>query len=345
MRFFLFFFFLFNLFFETQAQNSKFKNLVMEGGGIKGIAYGGALAELETQGILKNIVRVGGTSAGAIQASLLAIGYSAEEITEIIASTPVESFNDEGTLVKGSKRLSKSYGWFEGQSFLIKMKEVISNRTGNADLTFEDLHKLAETYPFRDLYITGSNLTKQKLEVFSYETYPKMKIADAVRVSMSIPLYYKALWIDKEGGIKENPDKDCSLFVDGGLLLNYPIEIFDQQKYLNEEDLKSEDKFNSETLGLKLEKCEQIDHDISHKNGLAPQEIVDFGSFMAALSNIVMRNVNPPHVRDTERTIYITELDGSARVRKVPEEEKKMMMLAGQHGVLEFLGRELNASK
>ena len=42
-----------------------YRNLVMEGGGIRGIAYGGALLELEQQGLLRGIERVGGTSARA----------------------------------------------------------------------------------------------------------------------------------------------------------------------------------------------------------------------------------------------------------------------------------------
>ena len=58
-----------------------YRNLVMEGGGIRGIAYGGALLELEQRGILRELRRVGGTSAGAIQAALLAVGYSAQEIS------------------------------------------------------------------------------------------------------------------------------------------------------------------------------------------------------------------------------------------------------------------------
>ena len=50
-----------------------FRNLIFEGGGVKGIAYSGALAVLEQRGILRRIKRVGGASAGAINASLLAL--------------------------------------------------------------------------------------------------------------------------------------------------------------------------------------------------------------------------------------------------------------------------------
>ena len=72
--------------------NYNFKNLVFEGGGVKGIAYGGALEELEKRNILNGITRVAGTSAGAINACLLALGYSYKEVSDIIAQTSFKSF-------------------------------------------------------------------------------------------------------------------------------------------------------------------------------------------------------------------------------------------------------------
>jgi NTE family protein len=323
----------------TFAQKKVYRNLVMEGGGIKGIAYGGALLELEKKGILQNITRVAGTSAGAIQACLLSVGYTPREIVEIVNQTPIETFNDDGFVAKGTKRLIKEYGWFKGESFLKTMENVIFLRTGNANLTFEQLHKLAESTPFRDLYVTGTNLTDQTLVVFSHETFPKMRIADAVRISMSIPLYYKSVWIDNEGTVYEEPPsgKKCSLFVDGGLMLNYPIDIFNNHKY--SENRRSEEFFNEETIGLRLEKCTQIDHELAKKDSAATQTISDFSSYMDALGSLMMRNVNAPNKRDLERTIYINDNGLSARVRKVPDHEKLMMMTAGQQAVIEFFGK------
>jgi NTE family protein len=333
-------FFLTLLIFKTSiSQKTTYRNLVMEGGGIKGIAYGGALLELEKKGILQNITRVAGTSAGAIQACLLSVGYSPKEIIEIVNQTPIETFNDDGFVAKGTKRLFKEYGWFKGESFLKTMENVIFQRTGNANLTFEELHRLAEATPFRDLYVTGTNLTDQTLVVFSHETYPKMRIADAVRISMSIPLYYKSIWIDEEGTVYEEPstNKKCSLFVDGGLMLNYPIDIFDKAKYVN--STGEDEIFNEQTIGLRLEKCIQIDHLMAKKDGAATQNISDLNSYMDALGGLMMRNVNAPNVRDLERTIYINDNGLSARVRKVPDHEKQMMMTAGQQAVIEFFGR------
>lgn len=59
-----------------------FKNSVFEGGGVKGIAYVGAMEVLEEKGVLENIQRVGGTSAGAINALLLGLNYSLDETSK-----------------------------------------------------------------------------------------------------------------------------------------------------------------------------------------------------------------------------------------------------------------------
>src|SRR5699024_7257619 len=73
---------------------SQFENLVFEGGGVKGIAYAGAIAVLEKNGVLADIRRVAGTSAGAIMACLLALGADAARAQAITDNTPFASFED-----------------------------------------------------------------------------------------------------------------------------------------------------------------------------------------------------------------------------------------------------------
>ena len=77
----------------------QFRNLIFEGGGIKGIAYIGALEILSQRGHLKHLSRVGGSSAGAINALILALGYSIREQQHILESTNFRDFMDrkEGT--------------------------------------------------------------------------------------------------------------------------------------------------------------------------------------------------------------------------------------------------------
>ena len=60
-----------------------FKNIIFKGGGVKGVAYAGALLQLEQFNRLKEIQRVAGTSAGAITAALYAVGYTPKEIEKL----------------------------------------------------------------------------------------------------------------------------------------------------------------------------------------------------------------------------------------------------------------------
>ena len=67
-------------------------DLVFEGGGVKGIGLAGALATLEEREYRPQ--NIAGTSAGAITAALLAAGYSAEELRDIIVSLDYRQFQD-----------------------------------------------------------------------------------------------------------------------------------------------------------------------------------------------------------------------------------------------------------
>lgn len=324
-----------------------YRNLVMEGGGIRGIAYGGALAELEKQGVLATIRRVGGTSAGAIQAALLAVGYSPQEIIEVVNHTPVQRLND-GRLIffGGSTRLVKQYGWYRGDQFTKYLSELVQRKTQNPDLTLGQLHTLVEAQPtrYRDLYTTGTNLTTQRVQVFSYETHPDMRVADAVRISMSIPLYFRAVLLDKQGHVVRQPAKsqEVEVLVDGGLLANYPINLFDEARYLSAtatDTLPAAGSIlNPETLGLRLDRAEQIAYDTQPggRRQLAPYQIQDFGSYMGALYTVAIENLNAPRSEDWARTVSISTLGFNPKIKRVSEAQKQQLMDSGRSGVQTF---------
>ena len=77
---------------QDTTSHVQFRNLVFEGGGVKGLAYAGATRVLEERGILKDIQRVAGASAGAINALLMALGYSSDEQLAILKSTDFDEF-------------------------------------------------------------------------------------------------------------------------------------------------------------------------------------------------------------------------------------------------------------
>ncbi|MBW7466788.1 NTE family protein [Pontibacter aydingkolensis] len=335
------------------AQQPKYSNLVLEGGGIRGIAYGGALAELDSLGILPQIKRVSGTSAGAIQAALLAVGYTPTEITEVTFTTPVQQFNDGRFIFfGGTNRLFKQYGWYRGDKFTEWLGKQIGAKTGNPDITFAELHALAIQNKARDLYVTGTNLTDQCVMVFSHETFPNMQLKHAVRISMSIPLYYRAVLLDQEGNIVTKPKKgqQVDVLVDGGILANFPLTLFDDQKYLDNSSALSQDYdsqgiyHNPQTLGLRLDRDEQIAFD-EQQAGLAPYNINKFGDYMGAFYTIVKESLNRQSLtsHDWDRTVSISTAGFSPRVRKLSETEKSTLLASGRKGVQSFMHRTQQA--
>ena len=89
----------------------QFRNLVFEGGGVKGIAYVGALEILQKEGILPQIQRVGGTSAGAINATLFALGYSNQETRTILKKLDFNNFLDDSWgIIRDTDRLINKFG-------------------------------------------------------------------------------------------------------------------------------------------------------------------------------------------------------------------------------------------
>ncbi len=76
-----------------------YKNLVFEGGGVKGVAYGGVFEVLEQKQITPQIESVAGTSAGAITATMMSLNYSAEEFLKIMMTLNFEKFEDGCDLI------------------------------------------------------------------------------------------------------------------------------------------------------------------------------------------------------------------------------------------------------
>ncbi len=321
-----------------------YRNLVLEGGGIRGIAYGGALAELQQAGILPQIKRVAGTSAGAIQAALLAVGYSPEEITAITFKTPIQKFSDGRFIFLGGlHRLQNRYGWYRGEKFKIWLEKLIAAKTGKPNLTFAQLHQLAGHNNYRDFYATGTNLTKQRVDVFSYETSPNLKVSDAVRISMSIPLYFQAVFLDSAGNVIPKPRKGvpADILVDGGIIANYPLNLFDDPKYLSNPGLVGNaPSRNPETLGIRLDTDSQIAYDQT-QSGLAPLPVLNFQEYVRAFYTMVIENLNRPQLvpADWQRTISVSTKGYGERIRRLSEKDKTVLLQSGHDGVQQFLIR------
>ncbi len=94
-----------------------------------------------------------------------------------------------GLLVRDTQRLVNEFGWYRGDFFYDWMGTLIARKTGNRFATFADLAQQGR----KDLFLVGTNLSTGFSEVFSHEHTPLMRVVDAARISMSIPLFFRAI--------------------------------------------------------------------------------------------------------------------------------------------------------
>jgi NTE family protein len=316
--------------FQSEAQ-IPVKNMVFEGAGIRGIAYSGVIAEFEKAGLLDSLERVGGTSAGAITALALALGYKADEIQNIIYNTDFGKFNSgRFFFFGGGNRMLKRYGWYRCDKFYDWLDKIIESRTNNPDITFREMHEKG----YKDLYVTGVSLSSQKLIIFSKDTYPDMKIRDAVRISMSVPLYFQAAFIDSTGKVYSKPARDQQLdvVIDGGVLMNFPIQIFDKK------DSSGNRVPDRATVGVRIDSDEQIAYDNSNK-GLAPYEINNLQDYVGAFYIIILENLNRASLTadDWKRTVSVSSVNIGPRVKKLSSSQKHLLIGSGRKSAVKFI--------
>jgi NTE family protein len=266
---------------------------------------------------------------------MVSLGYSSQEIYKIIPETKFEKFNDgEYIFVGGIARLNKNYGWYKGGEFNKWLEKIIKNKTNNADITFEEM----AIKGFKNLCVTATCMNKQKLIVFSAQTYPKMKIKDAVRISMSIPLYFEAVFIDSLGQVYNKPEnhKNLDIVVDGGIIGNFPIFMFDSTYT----DLQNNKKRipNYKTIGVRIDTDQQIINDSLNKE-LVPVEIKKLEHFMEAFYNIVLENLNRNQLipEDWERTISISSAGISPKIKRLSVSQKEKLVASGADYTKKFL--------
>lgn len=318
----------------------NFKNLIFEGGGVKGIAYVGALEVLSEKGIVDQIMRIGGTSAGAINAILIGLGYTFQETKDILWDLDFHKFMDDSWgVIRDTDRLITSFGWYKGDFFRNWIGKLIKEKTGNSESTFGDVEAMKKKKGLKSLYFMGTNLSTRFSEVFSNEHTPRMCIADAVRISMSIPLFFAA---------KRSMRGD--VYVDGGVLDNYPIKLFDRKKYIatgnmavteyyekinklikNKPREISDYVYNKETLGFRLDNKEEIAAFRDHAE-LPEHKIDNFFDYTWALIETILDAQSSTHLHsdDWVRTIYIDTLGVKTTEFDLSDDKKEALLDSGK---------------
>ncbi|XP_033642719.1 uncharacterized protein LOC117302869 [Asterias rubens] len=197
---------------EFRGIDFPFENLALEGGGSKGLSYVGVVRVFEELGLMKNIKRFAGSSAGSIIATFLALGCDSYEIQKLLDPnfSPLiydGSWGWLGQLVN----LVRKLGAHPGNKLKHWIASTVLIKTGNKNYTFRQLYKESGV----ELCIVGADLNKMDAVYFHVKTTPDMPIYLAARASASIPAVLRPVKFRQ------------SFFVDGGLLCNYPVHAFD----------------------------------------------------------------------------------------------------------------------
>ena len=176
---------------------------IFGGGAIRGLAYIGAVKAMQEKNIKYDTLA--GSSVGAIFAALLAVGYSYQELKEVLMKINFELFRD---IHFG---LNKGFALSKGEVFTKWMRENIEKKFygkyykkgKNKPITFADVDK--------DLLIYTTNLVKFDSQEFSKFETPDFEIAEAVRISCSMP------------GLMTMTEINGKKLVDGDLLKSKPL--------------------------------------------------------------------------------------------------------------------------
>lgn len=198
-------------------------DLVFEGGGVKGISYVGALKALEENGYKP--YRCAGTSAGSIISALIMAGYTSKELMDILNKTNFKLF---------LRKIGIGRLWLVGKPLSLAFNKGIYDSKIIEDWTYELLKKKGIT-KFGDLTVNekctlkiiAADITRKKMLILpedlkDYGIDPmEFSIAKAVRMSCAIPFFFTPY-------VLRYRDK-ISFIVDGGLLSNFPIWIFDSE--------------------------------------------------------------------------------------------------------------------
>jgi NTE family protein len=312
-----------------------YADLVLEGGGVKGIGHAGAISVLAGAGY--SFPRVAGTSAGAIVGSLVAAmqayGEPLDRLVDVVRSIDYAQFRDPGLL----GRIAGPVG--DGINFLLDdglyqgdyLREWVRGALGELGVsTFGDLAlpadpegDLPEGHRYR-LLVTASDLSRRRLALFpwDYRDYgldpDEQPVADAVRASASIPYFFEPVRLRTGGGEKVT-------LVDGGLLSNYPIGVFDRTDGLPP---------RWPTFGIRLSARPSV-RPVTHEVG-GPF------SLTGAVVETLLTAQDAVHVDDAcdaGRTVFVDTTGVSATDFDLGDAEQSRLFQSGEQAARKFLDR------
>lgn len=319
------------------------ENLVFSGGGAAGCAYAGAIEALskEPSFSFEKLQAVAGASIGSVAALIVSLKYTPQEASDLLHSIDLKKFKDGGGLWSQATRLFSDYGRFRGKMLEEFIKKIIKGKvpTDHPEaITFSDLKKMGflDLYVIADKVYTVNDVPCAKEEVFSSTKTPFTSVVSAVHASAAAPFHFACVRLKQLMNGCYVEDGNGDVFVDGGLLNNYPIEMFDQTDTESNDSIKA-NLSNPHTLGLILLQDIQIP---SSAKKTVNGKINNAKQHVEALMNSLLfegerKKLCDKNIRD--RTIQINRLGVDLADFDIDEKTKSALVNSGKNAVQNYL--------
>lgn len=290
---------------------NKYKNIVLEGGGIKGIGELGALKVLEERGILNNITSYGCSSVGSLIAGLLACGANVDWIKERMFKLDLNLLKDDDWgMCRDLYRLLNKKGWCKGEKLINIFKGYLKELGCNENITLKDV---------TDIFGIKLNLTTTKIKkengimsietvILNCENEPDLELYKAVRMSAGFPFIYETFLY-----------KGCE-YIDGGLLENYPTSIFKKE--------------SDNTLGIKFSSVQTGNNNI---NCDYQDDVISLKDFGIAIINSLFEKAQQVSHKSFIDTIIINVGTINGMDFNLPLKDKQELWDKGRKACEEFL--------
>jgi NTE family protein len=314
------------------ADTGATADLVLEGGGVKGLALVGAVGAFVDAGY--GFARVAGTSAGAlvgaVVAALVRAGEPLSRLEDVIRTLEPRRLRDRGPIARFAGPLAPlvdglsiafDSGIFEGE-YLHSWVDGVLRDLGVE--TFGDLRLPDATQPEHawSLVVTASDLSRQRLvrlpwDYAAYGLDPDgQRVSDAVRASTSIPFYYEPMTL-------RSPDRGVSTLVDGGVLSNFPVALFDRT------DGRPP---RWPTFGVRLS--------ARPEGRVQTQEVKGPVSLALALVETMLEACDAQHIDDPcvqARSVFVDSSGVSPVDFSIDAEQQQALLAAGRAAAVQFL--------
>lgn len=320
--------------------------LVLEGGGVRGIAYSGVVKILSVSGVLEEVKHVAGSSIGAISSLLIALGFSSDEIEDLLKTLPLNEFLEgekpwpitPSLIIKGKQYYNiinnEGHSLSSGKKLMEWLEKCVERKMGNKSATFVDLAKRAEhSSQYKLLYVTGSNFTKNRIEVFSHFDTPNMPIALAVRISAAYPSVFK--------GIEYDTGQGMNLYVDGGVMNNLPSFIFNNRRFIKDiPGFENNYDFNDAggnpvILNIKIDTFEEMEQVLWNK--VTDKKIKGIKEYSKALMYGMQSRDREIYEQFSTNTIQVFDYGIGTLQFEITEDEKQKLVESGCEATWDWL--------